>query len=206
MGLLDISSFFTGLVINLLLITLICYYFKQKYDNLENSQREQAKILYELLTKQSTTLYNGPTETKEVQVSNGPTETKEVQVSNDESDFESESESEISESDHEEEEVKQEGQSVETKQISYDENPEEDYNKMNVKTLRELLSSNGIKTNNKMKKNELIHLVTNQKSNFTDLAFEETTSNIDTQELNEDPNEEYEENEVHLTNIVEEVE
>jgi hypothetical protein len=191
MGLLDISSFFTGLVINLLLITLICYYFKQKYDNLENSQREQAKILYELLTKQSTTLYNGPTETKE------------VQVSNDESDFESESE--ISESDHEEEEVKQEGQSVETKQISYDENPEEDYNKMNVKTLRELLSSNGIKTNNKMKKNELIHLVTNQKSNFTDLAFEESTSNIDTQELNEDPNEEYEENEVHLTNIVEEV-
>lgn len=192
MGLLDISSFFTGLVINLLLITLICYYFKQKYDNLENSQREQAKILYELLSKQSTTLYNGPSETKE------------VQVSNDESDFESESE--ISESDHEEEEVKQEGQDVETKQINYDENPEEDYNKMNVKTLRELLSSKGIKTNNKMKKNELIHLVTNQKSNFTDLAFEETTSNVDTQELNEEVNEELnEENEVHLTNIVEEV-
>jgi hypothetical protein len=191
MGLLDISSFFTGLVINLLLITLICYYFKQKYDNLENSQREQAKILYELLSKQSTTLYNGPSETKE------------VQVSNDESDFESESE--ISESDHEEE-VKQEGQDVETKQINYDENPEEDYNKMNVKTLRELLSSKGIKTNNKMKKNELIHLVTNQKSNFTDLAFEETTSNVDTQELNEEVIEELnEENEDHLTNIVEEV-
>lgn len=192
MGLLDISSFFTGLVINLLLITLICYYFKQKYDNLENSQREQAKILYELLSKQSTTLYNGPSETKE------------VQVSNDESDFESESE--ISESDHEEE-VKQEGQDVETKQINYDENPEEDYNKMNVKTLRELLSSKGIKTNNKMKKNELIHLVTNQKSNFTDLAFEETTSNVDTQEINEEVNEEPDEelNEEHLTNIVEEV-
>ena len=190
MGLLDISSFFTGLVINLLLITLICYYFKQKYDNLENSQREQAKILYELLSKQSNTLYKGTSETKE------------VQVSNDESDFESESE--ISESDHEE--VKQEDEDVETKQINYDENPEEDYNKMNVKTLRELLSSKGIKTNNKMKKNELIHLVTNQKSNFTDLAFEETTSNLDTQELNEEVNEELnEENEVHLTNIVEEV-
>lgn len=188
MGLLDISSFFTGLVINLLLITLICYYFKQKYDNLENSQREQAKILYELLSKQSTTLYNGPSETKE------------VEVSNDESDFESE----ISESDHEE--VKQEDQDVETKQINYDENPEEDYNKMNVKTLRELLSSKGIKTNNKMKKNELVNLVTNQKSNFTDLAFEETTSNLDTQELNEEVNEELnEENEDHLTNIVEEV-
>lgn len=190
MGLLDISSFFTGLVINLLLITLICYYFKQKYDNLENSQREQAKILYELLSKQSTTLYNGSSETKE------------LQVSNDESDFESESE--ISESDHEE--VKQEDQDVETKQINYDENPEEDYNKMNVKTLRELLSSKGIKTNNKMKKNELINLVTNQKSNFTDLAFEETTSNVDTQEVNEEVNEELnEENEDHLTNIVEEV-
>lgn len=191
MGLLDISSFFTGLVINLLLITLICYYFKQKYDNLENSQREQAKILYELLTKQNTNLCNGSSETKE------------VQVSNDESDFESESE--ISESDHEEEEVKQEGQDVERKQINYDEN-QEDYNKMNVKTLRELLSSKGIKTNNKMKKNELVNLVTNQKSNFTDLAFEETTSNVDTQEFNEEVNEELnEENEVYLTNIVEEV-
>ena len=51
MGLLDIGSFFTGLIINLLLISLICYYFKRKYENLEESLNEQAKILYELLER-----------------------------------------------------------------------------------------------------------------------------------------------------------
>lgn len=49
MGLLDISSFFTGLIINLLLISLICYYFKRKYENLEESINEHAKIIYELM-------------------------------------------------------------------------------------------------------------------------------------------------------------
>ena len=51
MGLLDISGFFTGLIINLLLITLVCYYFKRKYENIESAQMEQAKVLYELLQK-----------------------------------------------------------------------------------------------------------------------------------------------------------
>ena len=55
MGLLDIGSFFTGLIINLLLISLICYYFKRKYENLEESLNEQAKILYELLERDKNT-------------------------------------------------------------------------------------------------------------------------------------------------------
>jgi hypothetical protein len=50
---LDISSFFMGMLINLLLIALICYYFKRKYETLEASQNEQAKILYNLIQSQS---------------------------------------------------------------------------------------------------------------------------------------------------------
>jgi hypothetical protein len=37
------------MIINLLLIALICYYFKRKYENLEIAQNEQAKVLYQLL-------------------------------------------------------------------------------------------------------------------------------------------------------------
>jgi len=50
---LDISSFFIGMLINLLLIALICYYFKRKYESLEFAQNEQAKILYNLIEKQN---------------------------------------------------------------------------------------------------------------------------------------------------------
>jgi hypothetical protein len=48
-AILDISSFFIGMIINLLLIALICYYFKKKYEHLEVAQNEQAKVLYQLL-------------------------------------------------------------------------------------------------------------------------------------------------------------
>lgn len=50
--LLDISSFFIGILINLLLIAMICFYFKKKIDNLELSQSEQAKMLYTMLSSQ----------------------------------------------------------------------------------------------------------------------------------------------------------
>ncbi len=50
---LDISSFFIGMLINLLLIALICYYFKRKYESLELAQNEQAKILYNLIQSQT---------------------------------------------------------------------------------------------------------------------------------------------------------
>ena len=52
-SILDISSFFIGMLINLLLIALICYYFKRKYESLEVAQNEQAKILYNLIQSQT---------------------------------------------------------------------------------------------------------------------------------------------------------
>ena len=52
-NLLDITGFFVSVLINLLLIALICYYFKRKIDNLEYSQSEQAKTLYALLSQQN---------------------------------------------------------------------------------------------------------------------------------------------------------
>lgn len=48
-SLIDISTFFIGILINLLLVALICYYFKSKIDNLELSQAEQAKVLYSII-------------------------------------------------------------------------------------------------------------------------------------------------------------
>ena len=54
-SLIDVSSFFIGVLINLLLIALICFYFKRKFDNIEMAQSEQAKIIYNLIeSKQKT--------------------------------------------------------------------------------------------------------------------------------------------------------
>jgi hypothetical protein len=52
-NLLDVSSFFIGVLINLLLIALICFYFKRKIDNLEESQSEQAKMLFQIIKNES---------------------------------------------------------------------------------------------------------------------------------------------------------
>lgn len=52
-SILDISSFFIGMIINLILVSLMCYYFKRKYEILEAAQTEQAKILYNLLRRDS---------------------------------------------------------------------------------------------------------------------------------------------------------
>jgi hypothetical protein len=52
-SLIDISSFFIGVLINLLLVALICYYFKRKFDNIEMAQSEQAKILYDLIQEKN---------------------------------------------------------------------------------------------------------------------------------------------------------
>lgn len=52
-NLLDVSSFFIGVLINLLLIAMICFYFKRKIDNLELSQSEQAKMLFQIIQNNS---------------------------------------------------------------------------------------------------------------------------------------------------------
>jgi len=155
MGLLDISGFFTGLIINLLLITLVCYYFKRKYENIEAAQMEQAKVLYELLQK------NHAPEVQQVYE-------QPVEYSDDESSVESDDGLE----DLNElivEEIKQE-------------HDDEDYNKLSVKSLRDLLTEKGIKTTPKMKKNQLISLVTDKKSLVVDLAFEENSDEVHEEE------------------------
>jgi len=162
MGLLDISSFFTGLIINLLLVSLVCYYFKQKYENLEAAQIEQAKVLYDLLKEVKNT-------------NNTPTNGVISQFCMNEQD----NQSELSESSAEEEnnvellvdEEISDDIIEEKKQINIDDEDLE-YNKMNVRALRDLLQERDIYTNNKMKKNELIVLLTNKKSLIVDLAFE----------------------------------
>lgn len=158
MGLLDISGFFTGLIINLLLITLVCYYFKRKYENIESAQMEQAKVLYELLQKS-----NEPVQTN--------VEMKDIVC--DLNRYEEEDSDESIESMSEDETIEDADELIveQVKEVHIDDDT--DYNKMSVKSLRDLLTDKGIKTTNKMKKNELISLVTNKKSLVVDLALEE---------------------------------
>lgn len=49
--LLDISGFFLIVVINLSLIALLCYYAKKKFESIEEIQREQSKVLFDLVNK-----------------------------------------------------------------------------------------------------------------------------------------------------------
>ena len=164
MGLLDISGFFTGLIINLLLVTLICYYFKRKYENIEAAQMEQAKLLYDLLkNSNSSEKTTSTSNVKNIELSD------EI-VSRAQEDFESDYSEETSEEEDDEEEVCIEDNKVEPE---HKEVLLEDYNKMSVKSLRDFLTNKGDKTNHKMKKNELIGLLTNKKSLVVDLAFEE---------------------------------
>ena len=51
MGLLDITSFWSGIIINLLLITLVCFMFQQKYTSLQVAIREQNEVIHDLLSQ-----------------------------------------------------------------------------------------------------------------------------------------------------------
>ena len=177
MGLLDISGFFTGLIINLLLITLVCYYFKRKYENIESAQMEQAKVLYELLKKSN----NEVTSPELDQVNHEETQEVNIYEDSDESSIESVEDNETLEDVNE---------LIVEKIINV--NDDTDYNKMSVKSLRDLLTDKGIKTTNKMKKNELISLATNKKSLIVDIAFEENVLQDNNVEL---------ENNVELDNV-----
>ena len=161
-NILDISSFFIGMLINLLLIALICYYFKRKYETLEVAQNEQAKILYNIIQQQQNK--------KTINIENLMNSVQDVNLdkprSEEDSDSECESESDSvsdseSESDVDEiktvqvdevkEEVLEEAEVVVTKV--------EDYSKMTIKELRDVLSRKGISSNNKMKKTDLLQLI-----------------------------------------------
>ena len=170
---LDISSFFIGMLINLLLIALICYYFKRKYESLEAAQNEQAKILYTLIQKQ---MPRKEFDINELMNNNITNNIESLNIN--EIVSESDSDDDDSESDEDMDEVKclimNETVPVEeivdtplviTKIVEPDvkteDEPktEEDYSKMTMKQLKDILSQKGISSNPRMKKNDLINLI-----------------------------------------------
>lgn len=186
-AILDISSFFIGMIINLLLIALICYYFKRKYENLEIAQNEQAKVLYQLLQQNApqpkvTTLnemFNIPKPDADSE-----SETDSDSDSDDESDDDSEKDVKVNTKvntkvinlDSEKIELNESDLNEinglnEIEEINVDTNntpvdvdnikktiPESDYSKMTIKQLKEILSVKGINPT-KLKKNEMIELI-----------------------------------------------
>ena len=181
-NILDISSFFIGMLINLLLIALICYYFKRKYESLEMAQNEQAKILYNLIQQQQPR--------KQFNIDDmikSHTETicldkciESESDSDSESDSGSDADSEV-EVNVEEKNVKtinlnlnmdtnlvsnviEVDEVVEVLKVEevvevVEEVVDEDYSKLTIKQLKDILSKKGIFSNNKMKKTDLIQLI-----------------------------------------------
>ena len=142
---------------------------------------EQAKVLYELLQKQ-------PEEPNKNNESDKIIETNKTNkvIECDNIEYQDDSDDSL-ESTSDDETIEDTNELIveQIKEVHIDnENDVTDYNKMSVKYLRDLLSTKGIKTNNKMKKNELISLATNKKSLIVDLAFENETieAKVDTKE------------------------
>ena len=181
-NILDISSFFIGMLINLLLIALICYYFKRKYETLEIAQNEQAKILYNLIqqSKKTFTVENVVNGVQEINLD------KPVQDDSDSSDSESDSDSDedidIIEVNDPEPEVKTVQVDIEP---TLEENVEEvvvtkveDYSKLTIKELRDILSKKGINSNHKMKKTDLLNLIETGTQDTLNLSEELNEVNI----------------------------
>jgi len=179
-SILDISSFFIGMIINLIFVALMCYYFKRKYDYLEVAQNEQAKILYQLIHKPST----GPvpcmdfsrdplTQLKHPEPdSDSESESDDESVESTQNDFVSNEIKDISDlSQLNVEEVKMVELDVTVEEVKLDEplditlNVEESgnaYSKMSMKQLKDLLSSKGIKPKNNIRKDELIEILSKE--------------------------------------------
>ena len=173
-SILDIGSFFIGMIINLLLVTLMCYYFKKKYESLEEAQNEQAKLLYELL-KDRNQAKAAQSDTKccpEMMIDIPESE----DGSDDESadsveEFEVHGTSEIKVVELDtvmdppdsltiEKTVEVEAVEAEPELIMEETNSgsEDGFSKMSMKQLRELLTEKGFKIKPSMKKNELVEL------------------------------------------------
>ena len=155
-SILDISSFFIGVLVNLLLVAMICFYFKRKIDNLELSQSEQAKMLYNILQEQNNSIQEDRnTPSSQYNVLDG-LDLNQLKTSEPEEESDSESESDSDSEDEKEEE--------ETKTIQYEENNEEEINvetftKMTVKELKQHLEKSGKNPSRNMKKQELIDMI-----------------------------------------------
>jgi hypothetical protein len=181
-GILDISSFFIGMIINLLLIALICYYFKKKYENLEIAQNEQAKVLYDLLRQNSTP--------KVMNINDILGNVKNVTEPDSDSDSDSDSDDDSVQSN----ESKTKTINLDTNEICNTTNTlvfektvnsvnnvneveveveitnttildlkDKDYSKMTIKQLKDILTSKGL-NGNKMKKNEMIQMIEGKSS------------------------------------------
>ena len=178
-SILDIGSFFIGMIINLLLVTLMCYYFKKKYESLEEAQNEQAKLLYDLLRdrKQTTQSTQEPIKTEVI----------DIDIDSDDESVDSEGEGEMEMEELVEPEIKvltlDIPETTETNEpftvdkftanmfnadtvtidIAIEPEPElieenDGFSKMNMKELRDLLAKKGVKVKPTMKKNELLEL------------------------------------------------
>ena len=204
-NILDISSFFIGMLINLLLIALICYYFKRKYESLEMAQNEQAKILYNLIQQQQprkqfniedlmknhveNVNLDKVVESDSKSKSGSDSDNDSESDSDDDSDLDNDSEQVLDETIHVNEIKKIQldldlvesiSQDIEVKSEEIEMDSDltvtklDDYGKMTIKQLKDILSKKGISSNNKMKKTELIQLI----------EGEPTTLNL-SEELNE---------------------
>ena len=165
-NILDISSFFIGVLVNLLLVALICFYFKRKIDNLEMSQSEQAKMLFQLIQQKE----SNPSSVGDAPMLPGGAynmlnglDLSQLNEEDDEEDNnavngESSEDDDDSSSDEEEEDDEEKGEEI--KKIEYEEVKEElDIEKMTVKEIRNLLENKGVQVQKKnIKKQELIDL------------------------------------------------
>jgi hypothetical protein len=187
-SILDISSFFIGMIINLIFVALMCYYFKRKYDYLEVAQNEQAKILYQLIHKPATCpapcmdFSRDPlTQLKHPEPepdSDSDSDSDDDSVESTQNDFVSNEIKDIKDmtdisdlSQLNVEEVKMVELNVTVEEVKLDEplditlNVEETgntYSKMSMKQLKDLLSSKGIKPKNNIRKDELIEILSKE--------------------------------------------
>jgi hypothetical protein len=172
------------MIINLLLIALICYYFKRKYENLEIAQNEQAKVLYQLLQQNSNiqpkVININELLKKDTDTRNEVKSFESHYVPSDESDSDDSDTDSESDSEEVEEVVSNQMNEIKTINLSdtindieeinvnldiekIDDNDKtdaekNDYSKMTIKQLKDALSVKGINAN-KMKKNEMIELI-----------------------------------------------
>jgi hypothetical protein len=191
-SILDISSFFIGMIINLIFVALMCYYFKRKYDYLEMAQTEQAKILYQMIHKNADCSAESSKEYVK-DYSKDPLVHMELDSDSDSDDDSVESNEEdvretivitdLAESSGvEEAEPRMESYEItsgvestpeavsEIKEVTLDSfeitvqltEPENAYSKMSMKQLKEILSSKGIRAKNNIKKDELIELISKE--------------------------------------------
>lgn len=171
-SILDISSFFIGVLVNLLLVAMICFYFKRKIDNLELSQSEQAKMLFQIIQDKNNVVNESPNVNSvpsypilgglDLSQLNPENFNSNAEDGNDE--ITNSDDSDSDDSDDEENEVSVE----QVKTIEYEDNVstdqhenesnDEELSKLTVKELKTILENKGYSTRY-MKKQDLIDFI-----------------------------------------------